>query len=140
MPAALRRAHAQQQQCPTYRSLFKFSNPTHPQPWRLRLQLHLSRVVASNVESCVTNVCTIVKGSGTLNVRPPHACVRRGSGIVVDIECYKIYYFTTKSMTVFWYCTVAPTAMPVLCVNITIEYYTTLRRITTKEIPLLSDS
>ena len=27
-----------------------------------------------------------------------------------------------------------------LCVNITIEYYTTLRRITTKEIPLLSDS
>ena len=76
-------------------------NPTHPQPWRLRLQLHLSRVVASNVESCVTNVCTIVKGSGTLNVRPPHACVRRGSGIVVDIERYKIYYFTTKSMTVF---------------------------------------
>jgi hypothetical protein len=101
MPAALRRAHAQQQQCPTYRSLLKFSNPTHPQPWRLRLQLHLSRVVASNVESCVTNVCTIVKGSGTLNVRPPHACVRRGSGIVVDIERYKIYYFTTKSMTVF---------------------------------------
>ena len=27
-----------------------------------------------------------------------------------------------------------------LCVNITIEYYTTLRRVTTKEIPLLSDS
>jgi hypothetical protein len=50
----------------------------------------------------VTNVCTIVEGSGTLNVRPPHACVRRGSGIVVDIERYKIYYFTTKSMTVFW--------------------------------------
>ena len=41
----------------------------------------------------MTNVCTIVKGSGTLNVRPPHACVRRGSGIVVDIERYKIYYF-----------------------------------------------
>eukprot|EP01047_Picozoa_sp_COSAG01_P009865 COSAG01_NODE_411_length_17360_cov_11.401852_18_plen_607_part_00 len=51
----------------------------------------------------MTNVCTIVKGSGTLNVRPPHACVRRGSGIVVDIERYKIYYFTTKSMTVFWW-------------------------------------
>ena len=25
----------------------------------------------------------------------------RPSNIVVDIECYKIYYFTTKSMTVF---------------------------------------